>query len=63
MQGGQVGDQSSDISYNNTCKQIDDGVREGFSDPEIVCGVLKNIRPGIFKDMLINKDDPPKRKK
>lgn len=57
VQGGQVGDQSSDISYNNVCKQIDDGIREGFSDSEIVRGVLKIIRPGIFKEMLINKDD------
>lgn len=57
VQGGQIGDQSSDISYNNVCRQIDDGIKEGFSDSEIVCGVLKIIRPGIFKEMLINKDD------
>lgn len=25
--------------------------------PEIVRGVLKNIKPGIFKEILINKDD------
>ncbi|XP_073710711.1 uncharacterized protein [Misgurnus anguillicaudatus] len=57
VQGGQIGDQSSDISYNNVCRQIDDGIKEGFSDSEIVRGVLKIIRPGIFKEMLINKDD------
>lgn len=57
VQGGQIGDQSSDISYNNVCRQIDDGLKEGFSDSEIVRGVLKIIRPGIFKEMLINKDD------
>ncbi len=57
VQGGQVGDQSSDISYNNVCKQIDDGIREGFSDSEVVRGVLKIIKLGIFKEMLINKDD------
>ena len=57
VQGGQVGDQSSDISYNNVCKQIDDGSREGFSDSEMVRGVLRIIRPGIFKEMLINKED------
>lgn len=57
VQGGQVGDQSSDISYNNVCRQIDDGIKEGFSDSEIVRGVLKIIRPGRFKEMLINKDD------
>lgn len=51
LQGGQVGDQSSDISYNNICKQMDDGRRE-----EIVRGVLKIVRLGFFKDMLINND-------
>lgn len=57
MQGGQVGDTSSDISYNNICKQMDDGFREGFSESEITRGVLKMIRPGIFRNMSINIDD------
>lgn len=57
VQGGQVGDNSSDISYNNICKQMDEGIREGFPDTEIVRGVLRIIKPGTFKDMLINKDD------
>lgn len=57
VQGGQVGDHSSDISYNNICKQMDEGIREGFPDAEIVRGVLRIIKPGTFKDMLINKDD------
>ncbi len=57
MQGGQIGDQSSDISYNNVCRQIDDGIKEGFPDSEIVRGVLRIMKPGIFKEMLINKDD------
>lgn len=57
VQGGQVGDHSSDISYNNICKQTDEGTREGFLDTEIVRGVLRIIKPGIFKDMLINKED------
>lgn len=57
VQGGQVGDHSSDISYNNICKQMDEGIREGFPDTEIVRGVLRIIKPGTFKDMLINKDD------
>lgn len=47
VQGGQVGDHSSDISYNNICKQIDEGIKEGFHDTEIVCEI----------DMLINTDD------
>ncbi|XP_037651830.1 uncharacterized protein LOC119503885 [Sebastes umbrosus] len=57
VQGGQVGDQSSDISYNNVCKQVEEGIKEGFHDTEIVRGVLRIIKPGTFKDMLINKDD------
>lgn len=57
VQGGQVGDTSSDISYNNICKQMDGGFREGFSESEIARGVLKMIRPGIFRNMLINIDD------
>ncbi len=57
VQGGQIGDQSSDISYNNVCRQIDDGIKEGFPDSEIVRGVLRIMKPGIFKEMLINKDD------
>lgn len=55
VQEGQVGDHSSDINYNNICKQVDEGIREGFHDTEIVCGVLRIIKPGTFKDMLINK--------
>lgn len=57
VQGGQIGDQSSDISYNNVCKQIEEGIREGFSDTEVVRGVLQIIRPGAFKEMLTNKDE------
>lgn len=57
VQGGQVGDHSSDISYNNIWKQIEEGIKEGFSESEIVRGVLRIIKPGTFKDMLINKDD------
>lgn len=57
VQEGQVGDHSSDISNNNVCKQIEEAIKEGFQDTEIVCGVLRIIKPGTFKDMLINKDD------
>ncbi|KAG7478534.1 hypothetical protein JOB18_001365 [Solea senegalensis] len=57
VQGGQVGDHSSDISYSNVCKQIEEGIKEGFPDTEIVRSVLRIIKPGTFKDMLINKDD------
>ena len=36
---------------------MDEGTRESFSEAEIVCGVLRIIKPGTVKDMLINKDD------
>lgn len=57
IQGGQIGDSASDITYSNVCRQIDEGIQEGFSDSEIVRSVLRIIKPGSFKDMLINKDD------
>nr|XP_023671164.1 uncharacterized protein LOC111845760 [Paramormyrops kingsleyae] len=57
VQGGQIGDHTSDITYNSLSKQIEEGVRENFSNPEIVRGVLKIVKPGNFKDMLMNKED------
>ncbi len=57
IQGGQIGDQGSDLSYNSVCRQIGDGLKEQFSDAEVVRAVLKVIKPGTFKDMLMNKDD------
>lgn len=57
IQGGQIGDQGSDISYNNICRQIDEGFNEQFSSAEIVRAVLRVIKPGNFKDMLMNKDE------
>lgn len=57
VKGGQIHDQSSDISYNKVCKQIEEGIKERFSDAEIVRGVLKIIKPEAFKDMLTNKDN------
>lgn len=56
IQGGQIGDQGSDISYNNVCRQMEEGRREQFSEAEIVRAVLRAIKPGNFKDMLMNKD-------
>jgi len=32
VQGGQIGDHSSDISYNNVCKQVEEGTKKGFTD-------------------------------
>ena len=57
MQGGQIGHHTSDITYNNACQQIDEWVQEEFSDLEIVRSVLRIIKPGNFKDTLMNKDD------
>ncbi|KAJ8008316.1 hypothetical protein DPEC_G00103570 [Dallia pectoralis] len=57
IQGGQIGDQGSDLSYNSVCRQIENGLKEQFSDAEVVRAVLKVIKPGTFKDMLMNKDD------
>lgn len=57
VQGGQVGDNTSDISYNSVCRQIEEGIKDNFTESEIVRGVLKIIKPGDFKNMLVNKDD------
>lgn len=57
IQSGQIGDQSSDLSYNSICRQIDEGVKERFSETEILRGVLRVIKSGNFKDMLMHKDD------
>lgn len=57
VQGGQIGEQNSDITYSNICKQIDEGTREGFTETEIIRGVLRIIKPGAFKDMLSHKDE------
>lgn len=57
IQGGQIGDQGSDISYNHICRQIEEGCKEQFSDAEIVRAVLRVIKPGNFKDMLMTKDE------
>ncbi|KAK0148063.1 hypothetical protein N1851_012231 [Merluccius polli] len=57
VHGGQIGDQSSEVSYGSISKQIDEGVREGFADAEVVRGVLRIIKTGTFRDMLSNKDD------
>lgn len=54
---GQVGDNISDISYHGFCKQIDEGLMAKYTEGEIIQGVLRIIKPGQFKDMLINKDD------
>lgn len=57
LHGGQISDVGSDISYSNLCKQIDEGMQEGFTESEIIRTVLKVIKPGTFRDMLTNKSD------
>lgn len=57
IHGGQVGDSVSDISYHGLCKQIDEGLKARHTQSEIIQGVLRIVKPGQFKDMLINKDD------
>ncbi len=54
---GQIGDSVSDIRFSNLCKQIDEGIKEGYTEREIIRGVFRMIKPGNFKDMLITKDD------
>lgn len=56
IQGGQIGEQGSDITYNNICRQIEEKLREQFSEVEIVKAVFRAIKPRNFKDMLLNKD-------
>lgn len=57
VHGGQIGDQSSEITYNSISQQIDEGIKEGFTEAEVIRGVLRIIKPGAFKDMLTNKDE------
>lgn len=51
IHGGQHSD--SDSSFNNLCKQIDEGLAEEFTVAEVIRTVLKIIKPGTFKDMLM----------
>lgn len=57
LHGGQISDTSSDISYSNLCKQIDEGLQEGFTESEVIRSVLKTTKPGTFREMLINRSD------
>lgn len=55
--GGQIGDNNSEINYNCLTKQINEGIKEGFADAEIIRGVLKIVKPGTFRDMLMLQDE------
>lgn len=39
------------------CRQIEEGVKDNFTDSEIMRSVLRIIKPGESKDMLVNKED------
>lgn len=53
---GQMGDQSSEITYSGIFKQTDVGIRLGFTEPDVFWGVLKVIKSNTFIDMLTNKE-------
>lgn len=55
--GGQIGDSTSEISFNSLCRQMEEGINEHFSECEIIRGVLKITKPGHFKEMLMEKED------
>lgn len=57
LHGGQISDIGSEVSFGNLCKQIDEGLQEGFTESEIIRSVLKMIKPGTFKEMLTNKTE------
>lgn len=52
---GQIGDSVPGASATFS-KQIDEGIKEGYTESEIIRGVFCIIKPGNFKDMVINKD-------
>lgn len=56
IHSGQISDSESDVSYSSLCRQIDEGISENFTEAEVIRTVLKIIRPGTFKDMLMTKD-------
>lgn len=56
IHGGQVGDHSSDISYSSLCKQIEEGLKSNHTESEIIQGVFRVIKPGVFKEKLIHMD-------
>ena len=57
VHGGQIGDQSSEVSFNCISKQMDEGLKEGFGEAEVIRGVLRVMKPGTFRDMLVNKEE------
>lgn len=56
IHSGQISDSDYDVSYSSLCRQIDEGLAENFTETEVIRTVLKIIKPGAFKDMLMTKD-------
>lgn len=56
IHSAQISDSDSDVSYSSLCRQIDEGLLENFSEAEVIRTVLKIIKPGTLKDMLMTKD-------
>lgn len=52
LHGGQISDVGSDLSYSSLCKQIDEGLHEGFTESEMIRTVIKITKPGTFREML-----------
>lgn len=50
LHGGQISDVGSDMSYSSLCKQIDEGLQEGFTESEVIRTVIKMIKPGTFRE-------------
>ena len=46
IHGGQLSDSGSEISYNSICKQIDEGLKEGFSESKVIRTVIKVTKRG-----------------
>lgn len=57
LHGGQISDVGLDILYSSLCKQIDVGFQEGFTESEVICTVIRTIKPDKFREMLVNKGD------
>lgn len=55
--GGQISDIGAEMSYSSLCKQMDQGILEGFNESEVIRTVLKITKPGTFREMLTSKDD------
>lgn len=57
LHGGQIGDNSSDITHSNISKQIHQGLNEKYTEGKITRAVFDIIKPGNFKFVLDSKDE------